>query len=225
MLTVTGTVTPSRPHASTFGHTVDEPTDSEMLWLVGIPVDTVKELDSVVTVVPAAVTVEAVTRTLVATVPLLTTVCTSPLASVVAVVGASVMPPTVVLRDMVTVAPARGPPEVSSTWKTTVEVADPPTLPTPFKVMFDGVAEMKAMEPMAAWATVKVPVAVRFWLFAEAEAVTTSLPLQPVAEYVALALPVLVVTVGEAGVTPVAAIVARPWAWHGELKVTAVGVV
>jgi hypothetical protein len=42
---------------------------------------------------------------------------------------------------------------------------------------------------------------------------------------VALALPVLVVTVGEAGVTPVAAIVARPCAWHGELNVTAVGVV
>jgi hypothetical protein len=128
---------------------------------------------------------------------------------------------------MVTAAPARGPPEVSSTWNTTVEVADPPALPTPFNVIVDGVAEMNEMEPIAAWATVTVPLAVKLWLLADAVAVITSLPLHPVAEYVALALPVLVVTVGLVGVTPagVATIVARPWAWQGELNVTAVGVV
>jgi hypothetical protein len=66
--------------------------------------------------------------------------------------------------------------------KTTVEVADPPALPTPFSVMFDGVAEMNEIEPIAACATVTVPVAVKLWLFALAVAVITSLPLQPVAE-------------------------------------------
>ena len=182
MLTVTGTVTPSMFHASTLGHTVVEPTANEMLWLVGIPVDTVSALDSVEIATPAAVCVVAVTRTVVATVPPLTTVCTWPLASVVAVVGASVIPPTDVLSDMVTGAPARGPPDVSSTLKMTVEVADPPALPTPFSVIFAGVAEMNAIEPIAACATVTVPLAVRLWLFADAVAVITSLPLQPVAE-------------------------------------------
>jgi hypothetical protein len=181
MLTRTGTDTLSLSHASTLGHTVDEPTARDMLWLVGMPVDTVKEFDSVEIVVPAAVTVEAVTRTLVATVPPLTMVCTWPLASVVAVAGARVMPPTDVLSANVTAAPARGPPDVSSTLKTTVEVADPAALPTPFNVMFDGVAEMNAIEPIAACATVTVPVALRVWLLALADAVITSLPLQPVA--------------------------------------------
>jgi hypothetical protein len=63
----------------------------------------------------------------------------------------------------------------------TVEVADPPVLPTPFKVMFGGVAEMNWIDPIAACATVTVPVAVSDWLFASALAVITSLPLQPVA--------------------------------------------
>jgi hypothetical protein len=84
---------------------------------------------------------------------------------------------------------------------------------------------MNAREPSPAAATVSVPVADKFWLLALAVAVTTSDPLQPVAEYVALAIPVLVVAVAEAGDTPVAAIVARPWAWHGELNVTGVEVV
>ena len=76
--------------------------------------------------------------------------------------------------------------------------------------MFAGVAEMNAIEPIAACATVTVPVAVRFWLFALAVAVITSLPLQPVADIGRARGAGLVVTVGLAGVTPVAAIVASP---------------
>ncbi len=177
ILTVTGTTTPSLSQASTFGHC----TASETLALLGMPVDTVKALDSVEIVAPPAAVVVAVTRTVVATVPPLTMVCTWPAASVVPEAGAMVMPPTLVLSEKVTVAPARGPPEVSSTLKMTVEVAEPPALPTPFSVMVAGVAEMKAIDPTAACATVTVPVAVRFWLFALAVAVITSLPLQPVA--------------------------------------------
>jgi hypothetical protein len=177
MLTVTGTVTPSCSKASTFQHF----TDSEIFALVGMPVDTVKALDSVEIVEPLA-NVDAVTRTVVATVPALTMVCTWPLASVTADVGEIVIPPTEELSAKVTLAPARGPPEVSSTSKTTVEVADPPTLPTPFSVMLDGFAEMNAIDPIAACATVTVPVAVKFWPLVVVEAVITSLPLQPVAE-------------------------------------------
>src|ERR1019366_10168228 len=72
MLTVTGTVTPSTAQASTFGHF----TANEMLWLVGIPVETVNALDCVEIVAPPEAVVEAVTRTVVATVPPLTIVCT-----------------------------------------------------------------------------------------------------------------------------------------------------
>ena len=48
-----------------------------------MPVDTVKALDSVEIVAPPEAVVVAVTRTVVATVPPLTMVCTWPLASVV----------------------------------------------------------------------------------------------------------------------------------------------
>src|ERR1019366_161871 len=183
-LTVTGTVTPSTVQASTFGHF----TANEMLWLVAMPVDIVKALDSVEIVAPTEVVVMAVTRTVVATVPPLTIVCTCPVASVthggdmvMPHAGDMVMPPTLVLSFKVTGAPTRGPPEVSKTLKITIEVAEPPALPTPFSVIFEGVAEMKAIDPIAAGATVTVPVAVSVWLFAVAVAVITSLPLQPVA--------------------------------------------
>jgi hypothetical protein len=54
---------------------------------------------------------------------------------------------------MVTVAPARGPPEVSSTLKITVEVAVETPFEvelTPFNEIVDGVAETKEIEPIAA---------------------------------------------------------------------------
>ena len=155
-----------------------------MFWLVGTPVETVSALDSVEIALPSAAVVVAVTRTEVATVPPLTTVCAWPLTSVVADAGDSVMPPTVVLNAKVTVAPARGPPEVSSTLKITVEVAvdvPPVVVPVPLRLMLDGVAEMKEIEPTCAAATVTLPVAVRFWLFAAADAVMVSVPEQPVA--------------------------------------------
>ena len=49
---------------------------------------------------------------------------------------------------------------MSNTLKMTVEVAEPPALPTPFSVIFAGVAEMNLIDPIAACATVTVPVAV-----------------------------------------------------------------
>ena len=67
------------------------------------------------------------------------------------------------------------------------------------------------------------PVAVRLLLPTVAVAVMTSAPLQPFAVYVALTLPVEVITVpgvGPAALPPEAAIVANPCATQGELNVT-----
>jgi hypothetical protein len=58
--------------------------------------------------------------------------------------------------------------------------------------MLVGVAETKEMDPIAAAATVTVPLAERFVLPTNAVAVTTSVPEHPLATYVAVALPVLV---------------------------------
>jgi hypothetical protein len=104
--------------------------------------------------------------------------------------------------------------------KTTVEVAEPVELPVPLSVMFEGVAEMKEIEPIAAWATVTVPVALKLWLFAVVLAVMTSAPLQPLATYVALAVPVVVVIVAVPGVVaPATVIDASPWPTQAEVKV------
>jgi len=75
-----------------------------------------------------------------------------------------------------------------------------------------GVAETNSMDPTDAAATVTVPVAVSCDPLAIAVAVITSAPEHPVAAYVALATPVIVVT-GEV-------IVARPVAEHVEEKLT-----
>jgi hypothetical protein len=145
-----------------------------------MPVDTVKALDSVEIVLPLA-TVEAVTRTAAATVPLLTTVLTSPVLSLVADIGVIVIPPTVVLSEKLTELPTLGPPAVLRTLKMTVEVAEPPALPTPFKVIEGGVAETNWIEPTAAVATVTVPVAVSVCDPTAAVAEMTSEPEQPLA--------------------------------------------
>src|SRR5437660_9245436 len=79
------------------------------------------------------------------------------------------------------------------------------------------------MDPMAAAATVTVPVAVRLLEPTIADVVMTSGPLQPLAVYVALTLPVVVITVPglvPAVELPEAAIAASPCATQGELKVT-----
>jgi hypothetical protein len=78
---------------------------------------------------------------------------------------------------------------------------------------------------MAACATVTVPDALRLWLLAVALAVMTSAPLQPLATYVALAVPVVVVIVAVPGVAPATVIDARPEPTQGELNVIEVEVV
>ena len=115
----------------------------------GMPVVIVNALDRVVSVVPAvAPGVEAVTRTGVLTVPELTVVTTSPLASevVVSVVGGvSAIPPTVVLNPNVTALPLTGFPPVSNTLKRTCDASTPPI---PFKERLLGVADTNWIEPV-----------------------------------------------------------------------------
>jgi hypothetical protein len=89
--------------------------------------------------------------------------------------------------------------------------------------MEDGVADSNWIEPIAAAATVTVPVAVRFVLDTAALAVITSGPLQPFAVYVASMVPVVLATVFAvvpAVLVPDAAMVASPWEMHEELNVT-----
>lgn len=120
----------------------------------------------------------AVTMTEVCPVPELTTVCTVPSTPETCVAGDRLNPPVVVLRLNDTVTPGRGPPLESTTLNTTVEVS---LSPVPLRPMVAGVAEMNWIEPIAAAATVTVPVAVRFVLATAALAVMTSEPLHPVA--------------------------------------------
>ena len=96
----------------------------------------------------------------------------------------------------------------------TVETSGWPELPVPRNATFVGFADTKITDPMVPAATVTVPFADNGVLPTAALAVMTSAPLQPVATYVALALPVLVTT----GVV----IVACPVDWQGELKLTLV---
>jgi hypothetical protein len=124
-------------------------------------------------------TTEADTVTGVATVPALTMAWTLPCASLVAVGEVSVMPPTVVLSENCTFAPATGPADESSTRNTTVLVSGRLESPVPRSAMLFGVAEMYTMEPIVAAATFTVPDAERFWLPTVAVAVITSLPAQP----------------------------------------------
>jgi hypothetical protein len=142
-----------------------------------MPEDTVRLLDSVEIEVPAEVVVVAVIRTVVATLPPVTIVCTWPFASATPEVGAIEIPPTVVFGVKVTDALGLGPPEVLMTLNITVDVA----VPTPFKGMFDGVADTNWIDPTCDAAIVTVPLADSDWLFADAVAVMTSAPLQPVA--------------------------------------------
>ena len=135
------------------------------------------------------VSTDAVTFTEVATVPALTTSCTLPLASLVAVenvagetgAGVIVMPPTVVLSEKSTVAPDTAPPEASSTRNTTVELSGRVASPVPLRAMFVGVALMKDMDPTAAAATVTAPDADSGELFTIEDALTVSDPAQPLA--------------------------------------------
>src|SRR5215471_2019523 len=103
------------------------------------------------------------------------------------------MPPTVVFSEKVTLALARGPPEESRTWNTTVEVSGCWALPVPLRAMLVTDAVWKTIEPIEAAATVTLPVADR-GPPATAVAVITSCPEQPLATYVAFAMPVVVVT-------------------------------
>jgi hypothetical protein len=161
----------------------------------------------------------AVTVTDVCTVPELTTVCTVPSAAELAVVGERLMPPTLVLRVKLTLTPGFGAPVESSTLKTSVEVEG---CPVPFRPIVVGIAETNWMEPVAAEATVTVPVALRLALPTVALAVMTSEPLHPSAVYVASAVPVVVTTVlavGPAELPPEAVTTAVPAPIHVELKV------
>ena len=156
-----------------------KPRSRTRFW-VGIPVVIVSSLDWVVIVGITPATV-AVTRTAVATVPACTTVWTCPFASVMPDAGARMMPPTVVSSEKLTVAPARGPPDVSSTWKMTVEVSWLPAAPVPLMATLVGVAETNTIEPTEAAATMTVPVADSSLPLTEAVAVIRSDPLQPFA--------------------------------------------
>ena len=112
-----------------------------------MPVLIVNPLDWVVSVVAGTVdasTVEAVTLTGVLTVPELTVITTSPLASEIAVPcpcasdGVSLMPPALVLKSKETVFPLSGFPLGSNILKVTSDASVPPI---PFKEMLPGVAE------------------------------------------------------------------------------------
>ena len=152
-----------------------------------MPVVIVNALDWVVSVVPGITPgVEAVTLTGVLTVPELTVVTTSPLASEVEVSvvgGVSEIPPTVVLNPNVTVFPLSGFPPVSNTLKRTCAASTPPI---PFKEMLLGVADTNWIEPVVWGEMTKL---------AEGEvtpaidAVMTSVPVQPLSLYEPVATP------------------------------------
>ncbi len=89
----------------------------------------------------------AVTFTDVATVPALTTVCTSPWLSLIALVEVSWMPPTDVFNEKATFAPWTEPFEASLTRKTTVELSGRSTSPVPWSAIFVGVADTNSIEP------------------------------------------------------------------------------
>jgi hypothetical protein len=152
-----------------------------------MPVLIVNPLDWVVSVVPVvAPGVEAVTLTGVLTVPELTPIATSPLASEIAVpgtAGVSAIPPTVVLNPNVTVLPLSGFPAASSTLKRTCAASTPPI---PFKEILLGVAETNWIEPVSGVLTFNV---VGTDVTPAVVAVMVSVPAQPLSVYVPVATP------------------------------------
>ena len=56
--------------------------------------------------------------------------------------GSTLMPPTAVFKEKLTSALDTGPPDWSSTWKTTVEVSGVVVEPTPLSEMILGVADL-----------------------------------------------------------------------------------
>jgi hypothetical protein len=136
---------------------------------------TVNWLDCVLS---AGLAMEAVTRTVECSTPALTTVCTVPFAPDTADAGDMPIPPAVVLRAKFTVTPDLAPPLESTTLNTTMDVS---FNPVPLSPMEDGVADSNWIEPIAAAATVTVPVAVRAAVPTVVLAVMTSGPLQPTA--------------------------------------------
>src|SRR3989338_7372692 len=174
-------------------------------------------LDWVDSVVPVqglvgVVQVLAVTRTGVLTVPALTLVTTSPLASEVAVPpGVSVIPPTVVLSPKLTVLPLSGMPPVSSTLKVTWAVSMPPV---PFKEMLAGAEVTYWIEPAVGAVMVKVAEEDAIPL---TEAVIVSVPAQPLSRYEPVALPFTVTTLALNTALPLLA--------QGDENVTVCGVV
>ncbi len=94
------------------------------------------------------------------------------------------MPPTLVFSAKLTEAPARGPLDWSSTRKTIVDVSGWSVLPVPLSAMFVTVADSNTIEPTAAAAIVTEPVAVTVPPLTAADAVITSVPVQPFAMYV-----------------------------------------
>lgn len=159
-----------------------------------MPVVMVNPLDWVVSVILGttdASVVEAVTLTGVLTVPELTVITTSPLASDTRVAGAagvSVMPPTLVLRLRVTLCPLSGFPVASNTLKLTSDVSVPPI---PFREMLAGVAETNWIEPVVGGVTTKLAGAD---VTPAAVAVIASVVAQPLSLYEPLATPPAPVT-------------------------------
>jgi hypothetical protein len=127
----------------------------------------------------------------------------------------------------VTDTPERGPPLESTTLKMTVDVS---LSPVPLRPIVAGVAETNWIDPIAAWAILTVPVALRFAVVpfvpvTVVVAVMGSDPLQPFAVYVAVAVPVIVDTDPAGRIEPTGrAIVARPVPKQVELNATVTGV-
>ena len=124
----------------------------------------------------------ALTRTLVATEPAETTVCTNPPTSLVTEVGVISMPPIVVFSEKSTVASGTGPPLESVTRKRTVDVSCRPMPPVPSRPILSGSALTNSIDPTVAGSTVNVATAVKTKPSTLAVAVTSSVPAQPVAE-------------------------------------------
>lgn len=186
--------------------------DSEKPNWSGMPVVMESWLDWVVSVVPAvAPGVDAVTRTGVLTVPEFTVATTSPDESEMPVFDANERPPTVVLSPKVTVFPLIGLPPVSRTLNVTSEVGTPPL---PFNEIFVGLAETYWIEPVVGGMIVsgaeeeaRPPLT---------EAVTVSVPAQPLSRYDPVATPFTVTTLPKT---------ALPLAEQPEEKVTVCGMV
>src|SRR5258708_11791336 len=145
-----------------------------------MPVEAVSWLDGVEMAGAVEGTI-AVTFTEVAAVLALTTVCTLPCTSLIALAEVRVMPPVLVFSVKFTVAPDTGPLEESSAWNTTVELSGREASPVPLSAILVGVADTKEIEPIVAAATVTVPGPQSGLALMVEVAVTTSAPLQPLA--------------------------------------------